>query len=79
MPRYDYKCLECGTVIEVEHKADEQPDLVCKKCGSTKFKKLIGRVGVILKGEGWYSKESALEKNKIPKQVWKNAEEKGVV
>lgn len=79
MPRYDYKCLDCGTVIEVEHGADETPELICDNCGSTKFKKLIGNVGVILKGDGWYSKDSALEKNKIPKQVWQNAEKKGVV
>ena len=79
MPRYDYKCINCGAIVEVEHKHDETPDLVCENCGSTEFKKLIGRVGVVLKGDGWYSKESALEKNKIPKQVWKNAEEKGLV
>jgi len=79
MPIYEYKCLDCGTIIEVEHKHDEQPELVCKECGSKNFKKLIGSVGVILKGDGWYSKDAALEKNKIPKAVWKTAEKKGAV
>jgi len=65
--------------LEVEHKYDETPELVCPECGSTEFKRLIGNVGVILKGDGWYSKDSALEKTKIPKQVWKNAEDKGLV
>lgn len=79
MPRYDYKCVECGIVVEVEHGYDDAPTLTCENCGSTEFKKLIGNVRVIYKGSGWVGKDSALEKSRIPKQVWETAEREGAV
>lgn len=32
MPRYDYKCLICEHVYEIEHKITEDPDIMCPIC-----------------------------------------------
>jgi len=32
MPRYDYKCLLCKKVYEIEHKITEDPEIMCPKC-----------------------------------------------
>lgn len=32
MPRYDYKCLLCKHVYEIEHKITEDPEIMCPKC-----------------------------------------------
>ncbi len=42
MPLYEYKCLDCGEVFEVLQSSYKQnPDLACKNCGSSHFKKLV--------------------------------------
>lgn len=42
MPIYDYRCKECNTVFDVFHKGKEvEEDIVCPKCGSTKYVKLM--------------------------------------
>lgn len=79
MPRYDYKCLKCGYVVEVEHGADETPTVTCPKCGHPKTKKLIGNVGVTFKGSGWTRKSQQLKNSDIPEHVWNNAEKEGLV
>lgn len=32
MPRYDYKCLQCEHIYEIEHKITEDPEIMCPKC-----------------------------------------------
>lgn len=32
MPRYDYKCLLCQHIYEIEHKITEDPEIMCPKC-----------------------------------------------
>lgn len=34
MPRYDYKCDECGYKTEVEHSADLDAIFYCTACGA---------------------------------------------
>lgn len=31
MPRYDYKCLKCESVFEINHKITEEPQILCPK------------------------------------------------
>jgi putative FmdB family regulatory protein len=31
MPRYDYKCLLCEHVYEIEHKITDDPEILCPK------------------------------------------------
>ena len=53
---YEYECLECGNIIEVQQKISDNPLVqsycdVCKK--EVKVKKLISSPTFILKGSGW--------------------------
>ena len=34
MPRYDYRCKCCGSVEEVLHGFDDEPDMHCIDCGA---------------------------------------------
>jgi putative FmdB family regulatory protein len=40
MPRYDYRCPECGTVFEARHGFDA-PTPACTHCGYSQPKRLI--------------------------------------
>jgi putative FmdB family regulatory protein len=42
MPIFEYKCFDCDTIFEVLCKSSEnQGDVSCPKCSSTKNKKLF--------------------------------------
>ena len=78
MPVYVYVCKDCGTVKEVEHGYNDEPEILCDSCGKP-MKRRIGNVGFVLKGSGWARKSQQLEQNKIPEEVWNNAEKQGLV
>ncbi len=46
MPIYEYKCKDCGKVIEILKKGSESVE--CPECGSKNLEKLISRPGAIL-------------------------------
>lgn len=58
MPTYDYVCGKCGDTIEVYQTFDEAP---LKRhrggCGG-KLTRVLAPVGVVLKGSGFYKKDS---------------------
>jgi putative FmdB family regulatory protein len=54
MPRYEYRCSECGVRFERVQRFDEAPVLVCPECDG-EVHRLIGPVGVVFKGSGFYS------------------------
>ena len=63
MPMYDYKCEECGNVIEVFVKSMTiKPNLKCDKCGNDnqeKFEKLVSSgTSVKFKGSGWETNDN---------------------
>jgi len=45
MAFYDYLCLACYEILEVQHGFNDTPDLTCK-CGSKEFERLISNVNV---------------------------------
>ena len=54
MPTYDYKCIECGRVIEQFHAMTGKPKIKECVCGA-KLKKQIGAgAGLIFRGDGFY-------------------------
>ena len=55
MSIFDYKCANCGHIIEVVHHCDDKPSLVCTKCGSEQLNKTYEnyRTTVIFEGTGW--------------------------
>lgn len=84
MPIYEYKCAQCGTIVEAIQKFSDRPLTTCTKC-SGKLHKLISQSSFHLKGSGWYvtdyanrSKNAAGAKDasepKEPKETPKAAE-----
>ena len=54
MPIYEYRCEQCGHVVEILQKVGARPGRKCEKC-SGRLKKLISRTSFHLKGGGWYN------------------------
>ncbi len=54
MPLYEYQCTECGVRFERQQRFQDAPLRVCPECGG-RVQRLIGPVGVIFKGSGFYS------------------------
>jgi putative FmdB family regulatory protein len=53
MPRYDYRCEQCGETFEVKQKFADEPLTVHEKCGG-KVERLISAPALQFKGTGWY-------------------------
>jgi putative FmdB family regulatory protein len=53
MPIYEYKCLECGVILEKMQKVSDPPATVCEKCGG-QLEKQWSLSGFQFKGAGWY-------------------------
>jgi putative FmdB family regulatory protein len=76
MPLYEYKCLRCGTSIEVLQKVGDSSLKKCVKCGGT-LEKVISPPALQFKGEGWYVTDYAMKnkpekKEKPPKEKAKD-------
>jgi putative FmdB family regulatory protein len=41
MPIYEYRCLECGAVLEMFLRSPSDTDVRCPACGSYKLDKLV--------------------------------------
>jgi putative FmdB family regulatory protein len=61
MPIYEYKCLKCGSVLEVVQKISDEPLKKCPKCKGP-LKKLISPPALQFKGSGWYITDYAQKK-----------------
>ena len=53
MPRYEYQCSECGVRFERVQSFNDAPLKTCPECAG-EVHRLIGPVGVIFKGSGFY-------------------------
>ena len=53
MPLYEYQCSECGVRFERVQHFNDEPVKVCPECNG-ETKRLIGPVGVVFKGSGFY-------------------------
>lgn len=42
MPLFNFKCKNCGFVIEKFQSGEDEPEIVCSECGSEDFKKVFG-------------------------------------
>ncbi len=72
MPLYEYKCLTCGSSLEVLQKVNEPRLKKCPKCGGP-LKKVLSPSALQFKGSGWYITDYA--QNKKPEKESK-AEQK---
>ena len=54
MPIYEYRCDECGAVVEKIQSFSAPPPDSCDACGGGPMQKLISQSSFVLKGGGWY-------------------------
>jgi putative FmdB family regulatory protein len=64
MPTYEYKCEECGELVETFQKMSDEPLKICPKCGGHLRRLIFGGTGLIFKGSGWYITDYA-RKNSV--------------
>lgn len=66
MPIYEYRCGECGKVLEVIQKFSDDPLETCPECRG-RLTKLISKTSFQLKGTGWYVTDYARKPESKPK------------
>lgn len=54
MPLYEYKCQDCGEVIERIQKFSDDPLTDCPTCEGGTLKRLLSPPAIQFKGSGWY-------------------------
>jgi putative FmdB family regulatory protein len=57
MPTYQYQCDECGNSFDRFQKFSEDALTTCPACGGP-IRRVIGNVGLVFKGSGWYINDS---------------------
>ena len=58
MPVYAYRCESCGVQFE-RHQSFSDPELKrCPECNKNTLRKVIGPVGVVFKGSGFYATDN---------------------
>ena len=55
MPVYAYRCESCGVHFERQQSFNDPPLKRCPECNKNTLRKVIGPVGVVFKGSGFYS------------------------
>jgi putative FmdB family regulatory protein len=58
MPTYEYVCSKCDQHLEVYQSFSEEPLKRHSGCGG-KLTKVLGSVGIVLKGPGFYRTDNA--------------------
>jgi putative FmdB family regulatory protein len=55
MPIYAYRCESCGVHFERQQSFSDAPLKRCPECNKNTLVKVIGPVGVVFKGSGFYA------------------------
>lgn len=58
MPVYAYRCESCGIHFERQQSYSEAPLKRCPECNKYNLRKVIGPVGVVFKGSGFYATDN---------------------
>ncbi len=64
MPVYTYECEECGVRFNLKQSFSDDPVEVCPEC-SGHTHKVIGPVGVVFKGSGFYVTDSRSNRSNL--------------
>jgi putative FmdB family regulatory protein len=57
MPRYDYRCNDCGAVYEKREGFDAPAVQSCPECSGT-ARRVLTPPAIVFKGSGWYVNDS---------------------
>ncbi len=63
MPIYDYRCTQCGQVVEVMHSIAGSGPETCVACGGL-MRKALSTPAIHFKGSGWAKKDAAASARK---------------
>ena len=58
MPVYAYRCESCGIQFERHQSFTDSPLKRCPECNKNSLRKVIGPVGVVFKGSGFYATDN---------------------
>jgi len=58
MPVYAYRCESCGVHFERQQSFSDVPLKRCPECNKNSLRKVIGPVGVVFKGSGFYATDN---------------------
>lgn len=64
MPTYVYACKNCGHRFEQHQSFTDDALTTCPACGQDALRKVYDSVGVVFKGPGFYSTDSAAKAQK---------------
>ena len=76
MPTYEYRCTKCGEHIEVYQSFTDEPLKKHDVCGG-KLNKVLGSVGIVFKGSGFYRTDSRSGGSKRTKEPATDGAKKG--
>lgn len=54
MPRYQYRCENCGHEMDVKQRMRDAALTDCPVCEESALRRVINRIGVVFKGSGFY-------------------------
>jgi putative FmdB family regulatory protein len=57
MPKYDYRCNDCGVVYEKREGFDAPAVQTCPECSGT-ARRVLTPPAIVFKGSGWYVTDS---------------------
>ena len=57
MPTYQYRCVDCGSELEVVQKFTDASLTECPECDGS-LRKVYSAVGVVFKGSGFYATDN---------------------
>ena len=57
MPTYSYACTACGHTFDIRQSFTDESLTVCPECEG-RLRKVLGNVGVVFKGSGFYRTDS---------------------
>src|SRR5437667_4872165 len=57
MPKYDYRCNDCGVIYEKREGFDAPALQTCPECSGS-ARRVLTLPAIVFKGSGWYSTDS---------------------
>ena len=64
MPIYEYKCSDCGHLMDALQGVNDSPLTDCPACSGTNLKRLISAPNFRLSGDAWYETDFKTENRK---------------
>ena len=76
MPIYEYKCSDCGHLMDALQGVNDAPLTDCPACSGKNLKRLISAPNFRLSGGGWYETDFKKENRKNLAENTKSTEKK---